>query len=87
MVDFNFFSINVWGIDLDYCDVEQFYDLLELTPKTMSFSSYFIKNMSFSSTHKKICPFAFHWNAKVRSQEIPEANEATDKQLISKTTQ
>ena len=37
LINFSFFSFGVWGIDLDYCDVEQFYDdlqdLLELTPK------------------------------------------------------
>ena len=37
MVNLSFFGISVWGIDLDYCDVEWFYedlqDLVELTPK------------------------------------------------------
>ena len=55
--NFSFSSITDWGIDLDYCDIEWFYedlqDLLELTPK---------KDVLFTIGD---------WNTKVRSQEAP----------------
>ena len=52
-------------------EVERFYDLLELTPKTYVLFFIFHQKYVFFINTKKICPFAFHWNAKVWSQEIP----------------
>ena len=56
-VNFSFFIISGWGIDLDYCDVEWFsedlQDLLELIPQ------------------KDVLFIIGDWNAKVESQEIP----------------
>ena len=55
--NFSFFSVTGWGIDLDNCDIEWFYedlqDLLELTPK------------------KDVLFMIGDWNAKVGSQETP----------------
>ena len=54
---FSFFSVTGWGIDLDYCDIEWFYedlqDLLELTPR------------------RDVLFIIGDWNAKVGSQEAP----------------
>ena len=53
----NLFSITGWGIDLDCCDIEWFYEdlqnLLELTPK------------------KYVLFIIGDWNAKVGRQEVP----------------
>ena len=46
-------------------EVERFYDLLELTPKTYVLFFIFHQKYVFFINTKKICPFAFHWNAKV----------------------
>ena len=58
-----FFGISDWGIDLDYCDVEWFYedlqDLLELTAK---------KDVLFIIGER---------NAKVGSQETPGLKQAS----------
>ena len=55
--NFSFFSITGWGIDLDSCDIEWFYEdlqiLLELTPQ---------KDVPFIIRDR---------NAEVGSQEIP----------------
>ena len=44
--DFSFFSINGWGMDLDYCDVEQFaletnqdHAVFEIAPKYCALDS------------------------------------------------
>ena len=63
-VNFNFFGISVWGIDLDYCDVEWFaleinWDhsvVFEIAPKYcildsfVSYEGYLISSKEFSPT-------------------------------------
>ena len=56
-VQLSFFSVTGWGVDLDTCDIEWFYehlqDLLEVTRK------------------KDVLLIIGDWNAKVGSQETP----------------
>ena len=63
LFNFSFFGISVWGIDLDYCDIEWFalemnrdhYIIFEVAP-TYCISNSFVACEGYSISSKRFLP-------------------------------